>query len=233
MAAINFNNEKRIETSFKKEKTIKAKAIGLDYVPAYKEYERERQENEEERIANELERQENELEREKYFEDMQDKVESGYFAGEDGKNGENGKGLEYDWEGTKLGVRLEGTTTYEYVDLKGDKGDRGDTGATGPQGPQGEQGLQGEQGPQGEKGQDGAIKFEELTEEEIAVLKGEKGEPGATGKSLEFNWDGTKLGIRQEGQTEYEYVELSQGGGGANIETLTDDEIDSICIFEI
>ena len=222
MAAINFNNEKRIETSFKKEKTIKAKAIGLDYVPAYKEYERERQENEEERIANELERQENELEREKYFEDMQDKVESGYFAGEDGK------GLEYDWEGTKLGVRLEGTTTYEYVDLKGDKGDRGDTGATGPQGPQGEQGLQGEQGPQGEKGQDGAIKFEELTEEEIAVLKGEKGEPGATGKSLEFNWDGTKLGVRQEGETEYQYTELGADIDISQITAITNEEIDAM-----
>lgn len=135
MAAINFNNEKRIETSFKKEKTIKAKAIGLDYVPAYKEYERERQENEEERITNELKRQENELEREKYFEDMQDKVESGYFAGEDGK------GLEYDWENTKLGVRLEGTTKYEYVDLKGDKGEPGATGETGPKGETGDSGV--------------------------------------------------------------------------------------------
>lgn len=96
---------------------------------------------------------------------------------------------------------------------QGDKGDKGDTGPQGERGPQGEQGLQGIQGVQGPKG--------------------DIGETGATGKSLEYDWDGTKLGIRQEGQTEYEYVELSQGGGVANIETLTDDEIDNICIFEI
>src|SRR5699024_9371134 len=33
------------------------------------------------------------------------------------------------------------------------------------------------------------------------------------GKSLEFVWDGRKLGIRQDGETEYEYVDL-QGPQG-------------------
>lgn len=32
---------------------------------------------------------------------------------------ENGKNLEFDWEGTKLGVRVEGESEFEYVDLKG------------------------------------------------------------------------------------------------------------------
>lgn len=40
-----------------------------------------------------------------------------------------GKGLEFQWDGTKLGVRVEGETEYQYSnDLKGEKGDRGDIG---------------------------------------------------------------------------------------------------------
>ena len=37
------------------------------------------------------------------------------------------------------------------------------------------------------------------------------------GKSLEFNWDGTSLGVRQEGQSNYQYVNLQgpQGPAGA------------------
>lgn len=37
------------------------------------------------------------------------------------------------------------------------------------------------------------------------------------GKSLEFNWSGTSLGVRQEGQSEYQYVDLQgrQGPPGA------------------
>lgn len=31
-----------------------------------------------------------------------------------------GKSIEYDWQDTKLGIRIEGETDYEYVDLKGD-----------------------------------------------------------------------------------------------------------------
>jgi|GEM_PF-6688372 len=40
-----------------------------------------------------------------------------------------GKGLEFNWNGTKLGVRVEGETEYQYSDdLKGEKGDKGDIG---------------------------------------------------------------------------------------------------------
>lgn len=34
----------------------------------------------------------------------------------------DGKSLEYNWDGTKLGVRVEGNADFEYVDLKGDDG---------------------------------------------------------------------------------------------------------------
>ena len=57
---------------------------------------------------------------------------------------------------------------------KGEKGDKGD------KGDKGERGIQGEQG-------------------EV----GETGERGESGKSLEFKWEGTKLCIKQEGETEY------------------------------
>ena len=33
-----------------------------------------------------------------------------------------GKGLEFEWKGTELGVRVEGETVYKYVDLKGERG---------------------------------------------------------------------------------------------------------------
>lgn len=36
---------------------------------------------------------------------------------------EDGMGLQYDWEGTSLGVKREDEQQYEYVNLKGEKGD--------------------------------------------------------------------------------------------------------------
>lgn len=46
-------------------------------------------------------------------------------TGTPGAPGQNGKSLEFNWDGTRLGVRLEGDTTYQYVDLKGDPGENG------------------------------------------------------------------------------------------------------------
>ena len=37
----------------------------------------------------------------------------------------DGKSIEYDWEGTSLGIRQEGESTYEYTNLQGPKGDAG------------------------------------------------------------------------------------------------------------
>lgn len=57
------------------------------------------------------------------------------------------------------------------------------------------------------------------------------------GKSLEFNWDGTSLGIRQEGQTEYQYVNLQgpKGEPGAIkfeiVETLPTTDIKEDTIY--
>lgn len=54
--------------------------------------------------------------------------------GEDGSIGHEGKGLEFNWSGTQLGVRVEGATEYTYVDLKGSKGDTGADGQDGTDG---------------------------------------------------------------------------------------------------
>lgn len=36
---------------------------------------------------------------------------------------------------------------------------------------------------------------------------------GDDGKSLEFNWNGTSLGVRQQGQNDYDYVDLKGDNG--------------------
>lgn len=85
-------------------------------------------------------------------------------AGEAGPSGADGSNLEFEWNGTELGVRLEGDAAFTYVDLvgpqgvQGEQGERGETGADGMQGPQGLQGnpgIQGETGPKGDTGDRG------------------------------------------------------------------------------
>lgn len=54
--------------------------------------------------------------------------------GQNGTNGSNGKSLEFNWNGTELGIRVEGNTDYTYVNLKGETGDTGATGENGADG---------------------------------------------------------------------------------------------------
>ena len=56
------------------------------------------------------------------------------------------------------------------------KGEKGDTGLQGPQGPKGDIGSQGPQGPKGD-----AFTFEDFTPEQLASLKGPKGDTGPQG----------------------------------------------------
>ena len=81
--------------------------------------------------------------------------------------GPQGKSLEFNWNGTELGIRVEGETAYNYVNLKGEKGE---TGPRGIQGPKGEKGDKGDVGPAGAQGIQG-----------VAGPKGDKGDIGATG----------------------------------------------------
>ena len=96
--------------------------------------------------------------------------------GQDGQDGVNGVGIDYNWQGTSLGIKREDETEYDYVDLKGEKGE---TGSQGPRGIQGERGVQGEQGPQGIQGNPGPANVLEIG----SVTKGENANATITGTS--------------------------------------------------
>lgn len=107
-----------------------------------------------------------------------------------------GKGLEFEWKGTQLGVRVEGETVYKYVDLKGERGKdieftwrgtelgvriEGQTSyqyvnLKGDKGEKGDQGIQGIQGPKGEKGDQGIQGIQGPQ-----GVKGDKGDIGPQG----------------------------------------------------
>ncbi len=107
-----------------------------------------------------------------------------------------GKGLEFEWKGTELGVRVEGETVYKYVDLKGERGKNieftwrgtelgvrieGQTSyqyvnLKGDKGEKGDQGIQGIQGPKGEKGDQGIQGIQGPQ-----GVKGDKGDIGPQG----------------------------------------------------
>ncbi|HFL3096390.1 TPA: BppU family phage baseplate upper protein [Clostridioides difficile] len=92
-----------------------------------------------------------------------------------------GDGLKFDWNGTELGVKVEGQEDFVYADLKGQKGDSIEFIWNGTQ-------L--------------GIRVEGQENYSYTELK------GVAGNKLEFAWNGTQLGIREEGQTDYVYTEL-------------------------
>lgn len=53
------------------------------------------------------------------------------YDGQNGTDGNDGVGLEYNWDGTLLGIKREDEQNYEYVNLKGDTGNTGSAGADG------------------------------------------------------------------------------------------------------
>ena len=80
------------------------------------------------------------------------------IQGVKGDKGDTGNSVEYVWNGTQLGIRIEGQADYVYVDLKGAtgatgaKGDKGDIGLTGVQGATGATGAKGDTGNTGATG---------------------------------------------------------------------------------
>lgn len=80
------------------------------------------------------------------------------IQGVKGDKGDTGNSVEYVWNGTQLGIRIEGQADYVYVDLKGAtgatgaKGDKGDIGLTGVQGETGATGAKGDTGNTGAAG---------------------------------------------------------------------------------
>ena len=73
--------------------------------------------------------------------------------------------ITHSWNGSILTITSDSGTSS--MDLKG---------------PQGTMGIRGPQGTAGIKGQDGTVSFEELTEEQIAVLTGPAGPQGPQGE---------------------------------------------------
>ena len=76
-------------------------------------------------VIDEETRKDNELQRIAFYNQLQQMLASGEFKGDKGDRGiqgETGKGLQFNWQGTQLGVRVEGESNYVYVDLKGDTG---------------------------------------------------------------------------------------------------------------
>jgi hypothetical protein len=128
--------------------------------------------------------------------------------------GPQGESIQYTWNGTSLGIKTESESSFTFVDLKGEKGDKGDTGATGLQGERGLTGATGSQGPQGIQGPTGDTGPQGLQGPKGDTgPQGERGPQGIQGNSLEFLWSGTSLGIRIEGQTTYQYVNLKGDKG--------------------
>lgn len=77
-------------------------------------------------VIDEETRKSNELQRVVFYDQLQRMLADGDLKGD---KGDIGIGLEFDWKGTSLGVRLQGEENYIYVNLKGERGERGLTGS--------------------------------------------------------------------------------------------------------
>src|SRR5690625_677110 len=119
--------------------------------------------------------------------------------------GDKGDGLEYHWDGTRLGVRVENSgDPFVYVDLKGDKGDTGDDGR------EVELRVDSEM-----------IQWRYVGDnwKNLLPLSALKGEKGDTGPGLEYAWDGTKLGVRVENSGDpFVHVDLKGEKGGQSVQ---------------
>lgn len=116
--------------------------------------------------------------------------------GATGTQGPAGPGLEFVWDGTRLGVREVGQTEYQYMDLEG---------------PQGPIGVTGKSLEFNWNGTSLGVRVEGQSSYKYVNLQGEAGKNGTRGddgKSLEFSWSGTALGVRVAGQNAYQYVDL-------------------------
>ena len=65
---------------------------------------------------------------------------------------------------------------------------------------EGPQGDKGDKGEKGDKGADGTVTFSNLTSSQKASLRG---------ASFQYNWRGTKLGVKNSDEDKYTYADLA------------------------
>lgn len=77
-------------------------------------------------VIDEEARKSNELQRIALYNQISQMLANGELKGD---KGDTGLGLEFNWQDTSLGVRVEGQTEYVYVDLIGPQGEQGPSGS--------------------------------------------------------------------------------------------------------
>lgn len=141
----------------------------------------------------------------------------------EGQPGADGIGLNFEWQGTNLGVKKENESSFKYANLQGPQGPKGDVGSQGPKGDKGEVGPQGATGPKGDTGPQGPKGDTGLT-----GLKGDKGDTGpqgpkgdtgakgADGLTTSITVNGTKYSHSNGNITLPNYPTLSSLGGASS-----------------
>lgn len=76
-------------------------------------------------VIDEETRKSNELQRIEFYNQLQQMLANGELKGEKGDKGDTGIGLNFLWQGTSLGVKLETDIEYIFVDLRGPQGPPG------------------------------------------------------------------------------------------------------------
>lgn len=136
------------------------------------------------------------------------------LVGATGVAGPSGKSLEYNWDGTQLGVRVSGIGDYSYVDLVGASGQVGLSGLPGAVGAQGDPGTNLQFVWSGSSLGVRVSGLGDYVYEDLGGISGLQGIQGDRGLDLQYNWNGTELGVRVSGIGSYSYVDL-QGAPGA------------------
>lgn len=142
----------------------------------------------------------------------------------EGSSGSNGKSIDYNWNGTKLGIKREDESSYSYTDLIGQKGDRGLPFVYEDFTPEQLAKLKGEKGD--------SFKYSDFTEEQLEKLKGAKGDPfvysdftqpqldelkgtpGDDGVSVTHEWVDTNLKVKSASGTSTSDLKGAKGDDG-------------------
>lgn len=142
----------------------------------------------------------------------------------DGADGTNGADGAPGKDGSPGAAGRDGTTptigdngNWYLGDTDTGKPSRGAAGAKGADGADGKDGAKGDKGDPGDKGDKGdAFTYADFTAEQLAALKGEKGDKGAPGEKGDKGDPGEKGNTGADGKSAYQYA---QDGGYTGTET--------------